>query len=185
MTNIFESIFHHLSTWGLPVIMLIIGIVEFMYGLYENHWTKNERLLDIVCFIIPKILVKPIIAYFGLLILPKVLPNAKDMFAWVPFWWGFFIIAVGDDLTQYWYHRIHHQLPWLWRFHRTHHSAAYMGMTMSSRQNLWYTVFFSQTYLTTTLVFLGLGSSAVVVLAVKQIITTLAHSSIPWDKPLY
>ena len=41
---------------------------------------------------------------------PTLLPDAKNIFAWVPFWWGFAIIAVGDDLTQYWYHRLHHQL---------------------------------------------------------------------------
>src|SRR3954451_654445 len=185
MIHILENIFHHLSTWGLPLIMVIIGFIEFAYGLYENHWTKNERLLDIVCFIVPKILVKPVIAYFGLLVLPKILPNAKDMFAWVPFWWGFFIIAVGDDLTQYWYHRLHHQLPWLWRFHRTHHSAPYMGMAMASRQNFLYTIFFSQIYFTTAMVYLGLGYSVLFVTGIKALITTGAHSSIKWDRPFY
>jgi sterol desaturase/sphingolipid hydroxylase (fatty acid hydroxylase superfamily) len=185
MIHVLESIFNHLNSWGLPVIMLVIGIIEFMYGLYESHWTKNERILDIVCFVIPKILVKPIIAYFGLLILPRLVPNAKDMFAWVPFWWGFFIIAVGDDLTQYWYHRLHHQLPWLWRFHRTHHSATYMGMAMASRQNFLYTIFFSQIYFTTAMVYLGLGFPVLFVTGVKALITTGAHSSIKWDKPFY
>ena len=95
------------------------------------------------------------------------------------------IIAIADDLTQYWYHRLHHQLPWLWRFHRIHHSAPYMGMAMASRQNLLYPVFFSQLYLTAALAYLGLGRAAVVVLLIKSLITTLAHSSIPWDKTLY
>jgi hypothetical protein len=58
-----------------------------------------------------------------------------------------------------------------------------MGMAMASRQNVLYTIFFSQLYLTTTLVYLGLGRSAAVALTIKSIITTLAHSSIPWDKP--
>ena len=48
------QVFNHLASWGLPVIMVIIGIVEFAYGLYENHWSKNERTLDIVCFIVTK-----------------------------------------------------------------------------------------------------------------------------------
>src|SRR5579871_5002562 len=60
-----------------------------------------------------------------------------------------------------------------------------MGMSMASRQNLLYTIFFSQVYLTAALSYLGLGRAAVVVLLVKSIITTLAHSSIPWDKPFY
>jgi sterol desaturase/sphingolipid hydroxylase (fatty acid hydroxylase superfamily) len=38
---------------------------------------------------------------------------------------------------------------------------------------------------TSTLVYLGLGPAALVVQAVKSMITTLAHSSIPWDRPFY
>ncbi len=184
-SNVLAEIFRHLATWGLPAIMVVIGIIEFAYGLYENHWSKNERVLDIICFVLPKVVVGPSIAYLGLLILPEALPAAKNMFQWVPFWWGFFIIAVGDDLTQYWYHRFHHQLPWLWRFHRTHHSAPYMGMAMAGRQNFWYTIFFSQIYFTTIMTYLGLGYEVLFVTGVKSLITTAAHSSIKWDKPFY
>jgi len=115
MIQFIESIFRNLSLWGLPVLMAITGIIEFALGLYENKWNKNERTLDIVCFVVPKVLIKPVIVYFTLLVLPVLLPGYKGVFSWVPFWWGFFIIAVADDLTQYWYHRLHHQVPWLWR----------------------------------------------------------------------
>jgi len=127
----------------------------------------------------------PVLAYFGLKFLPNIIPQYKDIFSWVPFFWGFVIIAIADDLTQYWYHRLHHQVPFLWRFHRTHHSAPYMGMAMASRQNIIYTFFFSQIYLTIILVYLGLGYPALFVKALKTIITTFAHSSIKWDKPFY
>lgn len=170
---------------GLVIFMLALGIVEFSSGLYKGKWSKNERTLDIICFIIPRLVVRPAIAYFGLKLLPVLLPGYKGYFSWVPFFWGCLIIAVADDLTQYWYHRLHHEVRWMWRFHRTHHSAPYMGMAMASRQNLIYTFFFSQIYLTTTLVYLGLGPAALVVGGIKGTITTLAHSSIPWDKPFY
>ena len=185
MIHSIESIFRNLSVWGLPVLMVITGIVEFALGLYENKWNKNERILDIVCFIVPKVLIRPAIVYFTLLVLPVLLPGYKGVFSWVPFWWGFFIIAIADDLTQYWYHRLHHQVPWLWRFHRTHHSASYMGMAMASRQNFIYTIFFSQIYLTAALTYLGLGYSALFVTGIKSLITTAAHASIKWDKPFY
>jgi sterol desaturase/sphingolipid hydroxylase (fatty acid hydroxylase superfamily) len=180
-----EAVFNNLSSWGLPAIVLVIGVIEFAVGLYENKWTKNESVLDIVCFVIPKIVVKPVVTYYSLQLLPQVLPAAKGVFTWVPFWWAFAIIAVADDLTQYWYHRLHHQLPWLWRFHRTHHSAPYMGMAMASRQNIIYTIFFSQTYLTAALTYVGLGYAALFVKVIKSLITTGAHSSLPWDKPIY
>ncbi len=185
MITIIETIFHHLSTWGLPVLTIIVGLIEFALGLYDKKWTKNERILDLVCFVGPKLFIRPLVVYFTLKLLPVLLPGYKNTFSWVPFGWGFFIIAVADDLTQYWYHRLHHQLPFLWRFHRTHHSAPYMGMAMAGRQNIIYTIFFSQIYLTAALVYLGLGYPALFVTGIKSLITMAAHSSIPWDKPLY
>jgi sterol desaturase/sphingolipid hydroxylase (fatty acid hydroxylase superfamily) len=185
MIKIIESIFHNLSIWGLPVLMIIVGIFEFSFGLYDKKWNRNELLLDITCFVIPRIILQPIMVYFTLRLLPVILPGLKDIFSWVPFWWAFFIIAVADDLTQYWYHRLHHQVPFLWRFHRTHHSAPYMGMSMASRQNVIYTIFFSQIYLTAALVYLGLGYAALFVTGIKSLITLAAHSSLPWDKPFY
>jgi sterol desaturase/sphingolipid hydroxylase (fatty acid hydroxylase superfamily) len=177
---------HNWNDYGISLFVLALGVLEFILGLYDHdRWDGNEKLTDIVCFAVPLILFRPFFTYFGLKVLPLVLPGVKNIFAWVPFWWGFFIICIGDDLTQYWYHRLHHQLPWLWRFHRTHHSAPYMGMSMASRQNFFYTLFFSQIYLTSALVYLGLGPSALIAQAVKSMITTMAHSSIAWDRPLY
>jgi sterol desaturase/sphingolipid hydroxylase (fatty acid hydroxylase superfamily) len=113
----------NLGTWGLPALTLGVGVAEFFLGLYDRRWTRNEQLLDAVCFVGSKLLVRPFVVYFTLRAMPVLFPDGKGLFSWVPFWWGFFIIAVADDLTQYWYHRLHHQVPWLWRFHRTHHSA--------------------------------------------------------------
>ncbi len=64
MPHFLELVFKNLSTWGLPLIMVVVGVIEFAVGLYENKWTKNERILDIVCFIAPKFVIRPLIAYF-------------------------------------------------------------------------------------------------------------------------
>ena len=177
---------HRWNDYGVSAFILALGVVEFLFGLYDHErWDGNEKLTDVVCFAFPLLVVRPVVTYFGLKFLPLVLPSYKNIFAWVPFWWGFFIICIADDLTQYWYHRLHHQVPWLWRFHRTHHSAPYMGMSMASRQNAFYTIFFSQMYVTSILVYLGLGPSAILVQTIKSAITILAHSSLPWDKPFY
>lgn len=183
--NFVKTIIQNLNGFGFPFLVFFIGVLEFSFGLYKGKWPKNERFVDIACFTLPRLVIRPFVAYYGLKFLPLVLPDLKNTFEWVPFFWGCIIIAVADDLTQYWYHRLHHEIPWLWRFHRTHHSASYMGMAMASRQNAIYTLFFSQTYLTTALVYLGLGIPTVVVKGIKGAITTLAHSSIPWDKPFY
>ncbi|MCL4637879.1 MULTISPECIES: sterol desaturase family protein [Olivibacter] len=185
MIQFIEAIFENLNTWGLAVLTLIVGIAEFSLGLYGKEWNRNEKILDLACYALPRLVTRPLVAYFGLKLVPFVLPHAKDAFEWVPFFWGFVIICIYDDLTQYWYHRLHHEIPWLWRFHRTHHSASYMGMAMASRQNIIYTIFFSQTYLTVILVYLGLGYPALFAKGIKSLITKMAHSSIKWDKPFY
>ncbi|MEO6521169.1 MAG: sterol desaturase family protein [Mucilaginibacter sp.] len=185
MIKFFEQTLLGADGYGFVIFVWVLGALEFSFGLYNKRWNKNERWVDIACYTLPKLVIKPAVAFFGLKFLPLALPGLKGTFTWVPFFWGALIIAITDDLTQYWYHRLHHELPWLWRFHRTHHSANYMGMAMASRQNVIYSLFFSQTYVTTTLVYLGLGVPAVIVKGIKSVITTLAHSSIPWDKPFY
>jgi sterol desaturase/sphingolipid hydroxylase (fatty acid hydroxylase superfamily) len=185
MLTFLKEALQHLDGYGLTLFVLALGVMEFSLGLYGKVWTKNERLTDIVCFVLDPLVVRPFFAWFGLKGLPFLIPGLKNEFAWAPFFWGFLIICIFDDLTQYWYHRLHHQIPFLWRFHRTHHSASYMGMAMNSRQNVIYTIFFSQIYLTTILVYMGLGPAAIAALGIKEVITTLAHSSIPWDKPFY
>lgn len=185
MVHFIEEIFRNLNGWGLTALTFILGFAEFSLGLYGKKWNTNEKLLDIACYTLPKLVVGPVITYFGLKVLPLILPHAKNEFTWIPFIFGALIIAIYDDLTQYWYHRLHHQVPFMWRFHRTHHSAPYMGMAMASRQNIIYTLFFSQSYVTTVLVYLGLGYPALFVKGLKSLITKLAHSSIKWDKPFY
>jgi sterol desaturase/sphingolipid hydroxylase (fatty acid hydroxylase superfamily) len=37
------------------------------------------------------------------------------------------------DAWMYWWHRLNHRVPFLWRFHRTHHSDPKMDVTTASR----------------------------------------------------
>ena len=45
---------------------------------------------------------------------------------------GMFAILLLD-LWTYWWHRLNHQIPFLWRFHRTHHSDPKMDATTANR----------------------------------------------------
>lgn len=39
------------------------------------------------------------------------------------------------DLGRYWQHRLHHMVPFLWRFHALHHSVARMSVWKTSRSH--------------------------------------------------
>ncbi len=177
--------FEYLKTWGVLFLMVAIGLLEFFSGLYEQKWNGNEKKIDIASLVFIIVIAPAFVYLFSAKALPFLLSGLENSYSWIPFWNGVFLIAIADDLTQYWYHRLHHQIPALWRFHRTHHAAPYMGIAMATRQNFIYTVFFSQFYLVATLVYLGLGLPVLFVTVFKSIVVLSAHSSIPWDKPFY
>lgn len=54
--------------------------------------------------------------------------------AW-PFWVQF-VVAMGlSDVAIYWAHRLQHQVPWLWRFHRVHHTAEHVDWLAAHREH--------------------------------------------------
>lgn len=44
------------------------------------------------------------------------------------------LIACGDVIT-YWYHRASHDVPWLWAFHRVHHSTLELDWLAAHREH--------------------------------------------------
>ena len=45
----------------------------------------------------------------------------------LPWWAQLALMFVLRDFIQYWIHRLLHAVPWLWRFHKVHHSIREMG----------------------------------------------------------
>lgn len=51
----------------------------------------------------------------------------------IPFWPGLIIAIVLLDLWTYTWHWLNHTIPFLWRFHRLHHSDKAMDVTTANR----------------------------------------------------
>ena len=51
----------------------------------------------------------------------------------LPDWAGFVLAILLLDFWTYWWHRISHVVPFLWRFHRTHHSDPAMDASTGVR----------------------------------------------------
>jgi sterol desaturase/sphingolipid hydroxylase (fatty acid hydroxylase superfamily)/rhodanese-related sulfurtransferase len=47
--------------------------------------------------------------------------------------WHALAAVLALDFWTYWWHRLNHRLPFLWRFHRAHHSDTQMDVTTASR----------------------------------------------------
>lgn len=51
----------------------------------------------------------------------------------IPGWAAFLAALILFDCWMYWWHRINHAIPFLWRFHRVHHSDPRMDVSTALR----------------------------------------------------
>ncbi len=51
----------------------------------------------------------------------------------LPAWARLAAAVLVVDAWMYWWHRLNHRIPFLWRFHRTHHSDPQMDVTTANR----------------------------------------------------
>lgn len=99
--------------------------------------------------------------------------------------WQILLLLVIDDMSQYWWHRLSHQLPWLYKLHRPHHNAEYMSVRLVYRNNIFYYWMMPGIWGSAVLIYLGLGWVYAVYLVVKLTVITGAHCAVPWDQKLY
>jgi len=52
---------------------------------------------------------------------------------WLDGWGGLLLDIVLLDLWIYWWHRVNHRLPLLWRFHKVHHLDQWLDVTSAVR----------------------------------------------------
>lgn len=95
------------------------------------------------------------------------------------------LFLVLDDMTQYWWHRLSHTLPFLYNLHRPHHEAAYMSIRIVYRNNVFYYLLMPGLWLSGILIYLGAGWVYAGYIVVKMSVIFAAHSDIRWDKPFY
>ena len=112
-------------------------------------------------------------------------PGYQGVLAGLPVWATIAILLVGDDMTQYWWHRLSHS-PMLWPLHRAHHSASYMSIRITFRNNFFYYLMMPGLWIAGSLLYLGIdGMVYALYVVVKLAVILGAHCSWRWDEPLY
>ena len=48
-------------------------------------------------------------------------------------WWSWIIVLLADDFIFYWFHRLSHQVRFLWASHSVHHSSNYYSLATALR----------------------------------------------------
>jgi len=50
--------------------------------------------------------------------------------------WSWIVLLFAEDLTYYWFHRLHHEVRFLWAAHVVHHSSERFNLSTALRQPL-------------------------------------------------
>ena len=171
------------------ILCLIVGFgaMEFISRRYRAaiHPSKDDTTLELLMFLSVVAVTQPLAILTTSKLGNAWFPEYKDVLADLP-WWGMVgILLIADDMTQYWWHRLSHS-PLLWPLHRAHHSAEYMSIRVTFRNNFFYYLMMPGLWLAGCLLFLGFGGFVYALYIVVKLAVILgAHCIWRWDEPLY
>jgi sterol desaturase/sphingolipid hydroxylase (fatty acid hydroxylase superfamily) len=174
---------------NILLLSVILGFaaMEFFSRRYKENVnaTANDTKLELFMFISLLAISQPLAIFVTSKLGAWWIPEYKDVLADWP-WWGMIgILILADDFTQYWWHRISHS-PLLWPLHRAHHSAEYMSIRITFRNNFFYYLMMPGLWLAGSLLYLGVGGIVYVLYVVIKLTIILgAHCAWRWDESLY
>lgn len=166
--------------WGF--IVLEIAFTHF-FNKYEQ--TRSDAIVEIVSTLTLILLTQPFVLACGYAVTAFIAPTSGDMLNTWPFLAVFGLFLIFDDLAQYWWHRLSHTLPWLYKLHRPHHNASYLSIRVVYRNNIFYYLLMPGLWLSGALIYLGGGWVYAAYIVIKMSVIFGAHSDVRWDEPLY
>lgn len=174
---------------NLLIVLLIIGFaaMEIVSRRYRQtvNASGNDTRLEVAMFLSLVAITQPLALLGSARLGAWLLPEAQGALAQLPVWATVALLLVGDDLTQYWWQRLSHS-PWLWPLHRAHHSASYMSIRITFRNNFFYYLMMPGLWIAGVLLYLGIDPLVYALyVAVKLGVILGAHCSWRWDEPLY
>lgn len=170
------------------VLSLMLGFagMEWVSRRYKDtvHASANDTKLELYMFLSLIAIAQP----FAILVTGKLcawlIPAQQGALANLPWWVMVGILLVADDMTQYWWHRISHS-PLLWPLHRAHHTATYMSIRITYRNNFFYYLLMPGLWFAGLALYFGFGLTYACYFIVKIAIILGAHCAWRWDEPLY
>jgi len=108
-------------------------------------------------------------------------PEQIQLLAEYPLWFQFLAFVILKDFLEYGIHNLLHRIPWLWEFHKLHHSIEELDWIGNMRFHWMEIVIYrGLTYL--PLVVLGVNSTVILWIAVfTTLIGHLNHSNLKLD----
>ncbi|MBV5295247.1 MAG: sterol desaturase family protein [Curvibacter lanceolatus] len=163
------------------------ALMEFVTRRYQRTVTANanDTKLELLMFLSLVAITQPLALLATAKLGTWLAPTWQNRLADLPGWAMVGLLLVGDDMTQYWWHRLSHS-PLMWPLHRAHHSASYMSIRITYRNNFFYYLMMPGLWIGGALLYLGVGGMVYAgYMVVKLLVILGAHCAWRWDEPLY
>jgi sterol desaturase/sphingolipid hydroxylase (fatty acid hydroxylase superfamily) len=167
-------------------IMLGFAATEVISRSYKNtvNASADDTKLELFMFLSLIAISQPLAFLISSQLCSWLIPEMRNAWADLPWWAMVGILLLGDDLTQYWWHRLSHS-PLMWPLHRAHHSAPYMSIRVTYRNNFFYYLMMPGLWISGVLLYLGFGMVYGFYILTKLTVILGAHCAWRWDAPLY
>ena len=176
-----------------PELLVILGIflgfialeIIFTRFFHKAEQVKGDGWVDLISTLMLTLVTQPLVVGSGILVGAFLAPSQADMLK-IWHWLAVFgLFLIFDDMTQYWWHRITHSTPWLYKLHRPHHQAEYLSIRVVYRNNIFYYFLMPGLWLSGVLIYLGGGWVYAGYIILKMTVIYGAHSDLRWDRHLY
>lgn len=176
-----------------PELLLLAGIflgfivLEILFSQFfkKSGQSSKDAIVEVISSSALVLATQPLVLFLSFNLALLAIPEWQGVLHNYSFWFLFFLFLVFDDLTQYWWHRLAHNVPLLYNLHRPHHEASYMSIRIVYRNNLFYYFLMPGIWFSGVLIFLGAGWVYGFYIVLKMTVIFAAHSDIRWDKALY
>ena len=175
----------NLGTWVLAVTGGVL-VAEVIAGRHRKIYSRSDWFVNGICIVLGT-LVRPLSAVPIALLIAKVFPGGRGALSHVPFLPAFISIVLLAELANYWVHRLSHELKgsrrfdWLWRMHRTHHTAKYVNVLLNFRVSLFWGLVSGLTWVMSLAIYLGQAKAAGLAIVLFSFWGIFTHSDFRWD----
>ncbi len=172
---------------GVVVLAVFLGmlILEAIGGHHRSSadsWkARGFALAGIASHVL---LAGPVVAVSLGVLLNQVFADTRGLFADASFWVAFPIVFLIQEFGHYWVHRWAHEKRWLWKLHRTHHSAEKLNALVLYRYNIFWTLLLPQVWMGALAVHLGMFEVFAACALIEFAVNALTHTPYRWDMAL-
>ncbi|HUH39045.1 MAG TPA: sterol desaturase family protein [Spongiibacteraceae bacterium] len=172
---------------GLVVLAIFVGmiLIEAAGGHHRSNtdsWKgRGYALAGIASHVL---LAGPVVALVMGLLFNRLFPGTAGALGHVSFWIAFPIAFFIQEFGHYWVHRWAHEKRWLWKLHRTHHSAEKLNALVLYRYNIFWTLLLPQVWIGALAFHLGMYEVFAAVALIEFVVNALTHTPYRWDLAL-